>query len=225
MEISYSDLESFPKWRDGLHWWEEMENWSRAYEVKCMVPHATNQETGVQTTELLLYDVPQIMRPAGRLAVSALMEDRLRTAMMAPEPSKPFMAAVLGLLKVRQLALRYLALPRPYIFRHKLIAEDANAHGRYNLVTYENEPYYVEANFRNRWGIQAWYKWATGRPIPGDMTNKFKPEGYCIETCGPEMFQNKGMAEIDGMKSKMHAMGRGGCPFVVAELDQDSYHD
>ncbi len=83
MQISYTELPSQEKgWKDGLHWLEEVEEWSKAYEASHVVPDAYNKKTADETTNLLLWDVPERLRPYGRNAVSALMEENLRNAMM-----------------------------------------------------------------------------------------------------------------------------------------------
>jgi hypothetical protein len=90
MEISYDALPSGSSkgskdgegWRDGLHWLHEIEAWSVEYEKEFMVPDEHNRKTADETTALLLYDVPEGMRGSGKKVVSALMDDRLRRAMM-----------------------------------------------------------------------------------------------------------------------------------------------
>lgn len=83
MEISYDALPSSKTgFRDGLHWFEEIEAWSVAYEAKAMVPHKDNYMTANATIEILLWEVPSFLKPLGRKSVYLLMEDRLRAAMM-----------------------------------------------------------------------------------------------------------------------------------------------
>lgn len=83
MEILYEDLPGAQSgWKNGIQWMEEMEKWSVEYEKKCMVPDETNKKTADETTAMLLYDAPQSLHPFGYKVVSALMDDRLRKAMM-----------------------------------------------------------------------------------------------------------------------------------------------
>lgn len=86
MGIEYSNLRSGGKggegWTDGLQWLEELNEWSADYERRSMVPDKNNQKTADQTVAILLYSMPRLMKPHGRRVVSALMDDRLRTAMM-----------------------------------------------------------------------------------------------------------------------------------------------
>ncbi|KAK4995191.1 hypothetical protein LTR66_004942 [Elasticomyces elasticus] len=83
MNIDYANLPSAKKgWTDGLHWMDEIVAWSQAYEQRHMVPDEANKKTADETTALLLYSMPESLKPIGRQAVSALMDNRLRKAMM-----------------------------------------------------------------------------------------------------------------------------------------------
>lgn len=83
MGIDFGSLPSAKTgWRDGLHWMEEVEQWSLEYEAQHMVPNIYNKKTADQTTAMLVYSIPAALRGVARQAVSALMDDRLRKAMM-----------------------------------------------------------------------------------------------------------------------------------------------
>lgn len=83
MGISFRKLVSAEKgWEDGLHWLHDLEAWSQQYEKENMVPHAANNKTADRTVAILLWGLPTALIPFGERVVSALMDDRLRTAMM-----------------------------------------------------------------------------------------------------------------------------------------------
>ena len=86
MGIGYQNLRSGTEggtpWTDGLQWLDELNEWSAKYEERYMVPDKNNQKTAEQTVAILLYNLPKPAKPYGRKIVSALMDDRLRTAMM-----------------------------------------------------------------------------------------------------------------------------------------------
>ena len=83
MGIDYDNLKSAREgWVDGLQWLEEMIEWSEEYEQRAMVPHEQNKVMAEETTRILLWDLPEALKPIGRHAVSVLMGDRLRHAMM-----------------------------------------------------------------------------------------------------------------------------------------------
>ena len=70
-------------WMDGLEWWEEVNEWSEAYEREKMVPAETNRKTAEQTVRILLWTLPGPLKGVGRHMVSALLDERLRKAMMS----------------------------------------------------------------------------------------------------------------------------------------------
>lgn len=83
MGIGYEKLKSGKdRWIDGLHWLEDVVEWAEAYEKRCMRPHINNKITAEQTVAVLLWNVPPAMKGIGKHLVSALMDERLRTAMM-----------------------------------------------------------------------------------------------------------------------------------------------
>ena len=86
MGIQYSKLESAQEgWKDGLQWLNELSKWSDEYEERSMVPNKNNHKTAEQTMAILLYSLPAFMKPYGKKIVLALMDERLRSAMMYVE--------------------------------------------------------------------------------------------------------------------------------------------
>jgi hypothetical protein len=211
MKISYADLPSCNGWRDGLHWYDELEAWNIAYEKRCMVPAMTNKKTADETTALILYDLPKSWWPAGRQLVSALMDSRLQKAMMYDPPPRWVQSLVDGIFYTRKLALRYLALPRPNFLAVEVVSEEPGENGRHHMIYYTTEPWYVSATFYNRYGFQAWFKWLIGRPIPG---SKYKADGYLIPEVGPKAMEGKGMKDFENTMESLMGAGRGGCPFA-----------
>ncbi len=86
MGIGYEKLKSGGEggegWRDGLEWLEEVIEWAKGYEKKAMMPDENNRKTAEHTVAILLWGVPNLMKPFGKRVVSAIMDDRLRNAMM-----------------------------------------------------------------------------------------------------------------------------------------------
>ena len=87
MGISWEKLKSGTggkegTWEDGLQWVEEVLEWSQQYERDYMVPNINSMKTADETTRILLWSVPGPLKGAGKKLVSALMDDRLRNAMM-----------------------------------------------------------------------------------------------------------------------------------------------
>jgi len=83
MLIDYGQLPSAKRgFQDGIQWLEEIWRWAEEYEIKHMVPDENNHQTANATTAILLLALPEGLKPIGRHAVSAAMDDRLRRAMM-----------------------------------------------------------------------------------------------------------------------------------------------
>ncbi|KAI9722357.1 MAG: hypothetical protein M1812_001829 [Candelaria pacifica] len=216
MSIDYSELRSAQHgWRDGLHWLEDVHEWSQAYEERCMVPDVNNRQTADETTKLLLYLVPYRFRGAGKHAVSVLLNDRLREAMMYEKPPRGYTIFVEGALHLRKLFLRHLALPRFKNFREVSEGADPKS-GCFYYKTYAAHPWYVKPTLSNRWGFEAWMTWALGGSLPGDEGEKFKPKGYHIQDIGPDSMQGKGLDAVSVTKARIMERNPQICPFAFA---------
>lgn len=203
--------------RDGLHFYDELETWKDTYEAEKMVPHQKNHQTANETTKLLLLSLPGWAKGVGFNAVKAVMDPRLRRAMMYDEPPAMYSRLVNGFLTLRKYVLRYLALPRPAFLRVRQIRDVSDAQGRRTLRFYDNFPYYVKPTLINRWGPGAWTSWLTGRPLPGD--ERFMPEGFLTEKVGPKIFEDDGKRrsdwerEANETRERLRRERTGGCPF------------
>ncbi|OOQ83731.1 hypothetical protein PEBR_33308 [Penicillium brasilianum] len=212
--ISYETLPSGKMgFRDGIHWLEEVRDWSLEYEVKHMKPHPRNKEIADRTIDVLLYNLPRFMKPLGLYFVSFLMDQRLRSAMMIDPPPAFFSAVFSAVFRLRKFYLRYLALPRPGFMRLDVFTEKPNKYGRNYVLFYEGAPFYVQPTIWNRWGPVAWFKWALGQPLPGDDGDKYYPHGYYTPDLGPKYFEGKGRKELEVIKRSIQQQRMGQCPF------------
>ena len=83
MSISYQDLPSYEEgWKDGLHWLEEIRQWSLKYEQANMVPAETNARLANRHLDVLFLNLPPNLASMGKSAVAVLLGERLRKAMM-----------------------------------------------------------------------------------------------------------------------------------------------
>lgn len=83
MMISFDELPSQKSgWKDGLHWLEEVRDWSLAYETSHMIPAVTNKQLADSTMDILLWYMPTRFMVTARAVASLLMDDRQRKAMM-----------------------------------------------------------------------------------------------------------------------------------------------
>lgn len=142
MGIDYGPLQGNGSWKDGLEWLDSVDLWSQAYEKETMVANEWNKKTADQTTAILLYDLPFWAKGTGKNLVSALMDDRLRRAMMYPDthPFYPWLVeTVFGL---RKMLLRHFSLPRPYFMRFESVSHEPDPDtGRYHRTVYAGEPW------------------------------------------------------------------------------------
>ena len=83
MSIPYDALPSSKSgWMNGLEWLSELQTWSKAYEVKNMVPNATNKTLALATVDVGLTNVPKFLKPVALQFAAALLDQRLRRAML-----------------------------------------------------------------------------------------------------------------------------------------------
>lgn len=85
--ISFVELPSSKSgWKDGLHWLEEIKEWSLRYEEINMVPAKTNSQLANSHLDLLFFGIPNDITYLGKKSVAVLLGDRLRRAMMYVHP-------------------------------------------------------------------------------------------------------------------------------------------
>ena len=214
MKIDFSPLPSGSTgFRDGLHFLEEVDAWREQYEMDHMVPNEKNHRTANETTELLLMSLPGFMKGIGFNIVKAVMDARLRKAMMYTNPPPIYPIILSAVFALRKFFLRYLALPRPAFLRVRSVTDIPDAQGRRHLVNYDNFPYYVKPTLMNRWGPGAWVSWLNGRPLPGD--EGYFPEGFKSSEVGPNIFRGKGGKEAEVTMSRLRKERTSGCPFMM----------
>jgi hypothetical protein len=220
MEIDLSSLPSSKQgWSDGYHWLREIQDWSERYEATSMVSASTNNKLALAHLDIIFLNLPQRLNIVGKQVVSAIVGERLRQAMMLPQPSWTLNLAIHGLLNFRKLVLRHLALPRPEFMRKQYISSLPEDSGRYSSREYLSHPWYVKPTFQRRWGLRAWVTWLLGRKLPGDDGNKYNPEGYLISQVGPASLKGSGKIEMDADLDRMRMTNPGGCPFLLTKED------
>jgi hypothetical protein len=143
MDIDLSPLEHGPSsFKDGLEFFEDIQSWADQYERKYMVPNKFNHQLAEETSAILLTDVPGPMKSTAKNFVKALMDDRLRKAMMYDEPSPIYPLLVKGIFALRKIVMTYLFLPRPYALRFNPLSEKPDPKtGRYYTNEYDGQPW------------------------------------------------------------------------------------
>lgn len=215
MNVPYHRLKSSGTgWTDGLHWLEELNEWSTAYEIENMLPADTNHILSAATIDLALANVPRLFHSVVRQYVSAFLDERLRIAMKLQQPSRPMAYTLSMVLNFRKLALRHLCLPRRDAARELWFSQSPDPRtGRFHATHYVDRPWYIEPSLSNRWHIVSWILWSVGGAIPSKDNPENRPEGYKIADLGPENMEGKGIQEMDMARSLLAEQVRK-CPFA-----------
>lgn len=213
MGMSFKPLAHYPNFRDGVEFFDDLKNWALSYEEEVMIPNEWNHKLANETTAILLYNMPEFMKPFGKHVVSSLMDDRLRKAMIYPEPPHYIAKLTTTLLAIRGFAIRWFFLPRPYVLRYNSIDSAPDASGRLHLKYYEAEPWYVRSTWWTRNEPSAWIRWAAGKPYPDGVN--YMPEGYKMFEVGPKVYERVGKVECQATKEMLMKAERGGCPFAM----------
>ncbi|ETN36453.1 uncharacterized protein HMPREF1541_08731 [Cyphellophora europaea CBS 101466] len=220
-------------WRDdGLAFYSALDQWSKAYEARVMLPHEDNYKTAVRTLELLNSVYPRFMHGVISKAFVALMDERMRIACMFPPSPPSYKQFFEGAFKVRAWLIRHLFLPRRSLWgwwvpedERGLVTEYTSTDGRRWFTMYDALPHYVKPTLWNRWGPSGWLSLAMGVPRPGD--DEMYGEGWKVDEIGPERFAKKGQKEFEVTRKSLEGRVEtergvyggdasvGGCPFFV----------
>lgn len=211
MHISFDPLPSSKTgWRDGLHFYEEIDTWAKAYETKHMLPSKHCHDTAIKTKELFLTTVPSFARGLVSHLLSAAMDDRLREAIMF-DPAHPMVKSGLeAFMTVRRFLLLHLALPRIGFVRN--LSKEETPEGRRYVKNWGIAPHYVKPTFWSRWGPLGLFQLAIGAPRPGD--EGMCPEGYLRSNMGPKSFDGKGKEFFESELKVVRETQTRGCPFI-----------
>ncbi|KAF2089450.1 hypothetical protein K490DRAFT_36961 [Saccharata proteae CBS 121410] len=218
MEIPYTALKSGKDgWRDGLQWLDELEEWSDAYEEQYMVPAEANNQLANATLNLALFPLPRWIRGVILSFALVLLDKRLRFAMMLDDPPLICERIMHLVFNIRKYLLRHIALPRPYGMRQRWFTETPDPQtGLHHPMRYIAHPWYMKPSFKARWGLGAWVRWLSRKPLPGDEGKKYHPEGYAIREMGPEGLKDKGYEEMEKTIERLsRTKDRLSCPFAA----------
>ena len=83
MQIPYDVLPSCRSgWHNGLEWLDELAEWSNVYQQDHMMPAISNKHLAYSTIDRLLWKLPVSMKSVGKNLMTALLEDKVREAML-----------------------------------------------------------------------------------------------------------------------------------------------
>ncbi|KAK0642985.1 hypothetical protein B0T16DRAFT_415046 [Cercophora newfieldiana] len=220
MDISFEKLKPYleGKPNDGLSWTQAILAWSEDYERATMVPAQSNKKLGKHSIDILLTGSPPWLHGVVTHLISAVMETRLRNALMIDEPPQYYFSLVAGFCAIRSWALRNLSPPRPEWMRLRFVTTDEEPDpetGKYHMLQWDDYPWYVKPTFWNRWGPGALLTRLTGGVVPGDPA--YLPGGYLAAELGPDSLRGKGEVEMEKMRAEIREQTRrrlaaGGCP-------------
>lgn len=212
MNISYEALPSYKTgWKDGLQFYDELDKWSKDYELRNMVPDDNNHKIAVKTKELLLSTIPAFSRPIAASLIAAAMDERLRAAMKFEPASQSVVRSLQSFMSARKFILRHFCLPR---WSHaKYHSTKSSTDGRNWVQVWSTTPHYVKPTLWNRFGPSGIYQLLIGAPRPGDKG--MCPEGFLRSNVGPRAFDKKGKDEFSQTKSRLMQSRSSGCPFQV----------
>ncbi|KAJ5173597.1 uncharacterized protein N7500_001528 [Penicillium coprophilum] len=224
MDIPYDALPSAKSgWQDGLHWLDELEAWSKAYDVKNTVPDEHNRTLAFATLKVGLTNVPRILHGMGLQFVAALLDRPLRRAMMLEEPAWLTQTALEAVVTVRKFLIRHFFLPRPDFLRSRWFTSEPDpSTGRYHFMQYIGHPWYIKPTLIQRWGLKSWVLWFTGGYIPSKYLPEYRPEGYRIADLGPVSLEGKGADEMRDAKQRVMTRFQG-CPFSYIQETKTPY--
>jgi hypothetical protein len=124
---------------------EEIRDWADEYERQSMFPSQTNHELAEVTSALLLYYTPSMLKGLAKRFIIALMDDRLRKAMIYP-PQPRFLHNFIDYsFAIRGFLLRNFFLPR--MKRIQFTQREKNKYGRYNVNYADNEVFFLTKRF------------------------------------------------------------------------------
>ncbi|KUJ13834.1 uncharacterized protein LY89DRAFT_590394 [Mollisia scopiformis] len=215
--IKYDVLGDGAELNDGLMWLEALDDWSSEYQERYMVPAESNKQVADATLYHITWKLSKKMKSVGNRVVAALLEDKLREAMMIPKPPQSYYTLINRFISARKFILLHLSLPR---MRPKKRLPIASSSGRIHSRKYNIQPWYVKPTFSNRYGLKAWRTWWKGGVLPGDDGGKYFPEGFRASELGPNGLRGRGEKEMGAERSRLEELWsseRGVCPFLVQE--------
>ncbi|GAO15346.1 uncharacterized protein UV8b_07095 [Ustilaginoidea virens] len=212
MGISYSPLPSGARgWQNGLEWLEELETWSKQYEIQHMTPSTSNTALAISALNVVLTNVPRMVKPVAAQFAVASFSPRLRTALAFDKPPLWVRGGLSLVLSIRKLLLRHLFLPRPLFMRKKWSSEAEAKTGYYNSEHYIAHPWYARPASKCRWSCRSWILLLTGGYVPSHNTPEFRPQGYRIPDVGPAGLEGQSTEDVEAAKHMIRKMQA--CPF------------
>ncbi|KAF2966329.1 hypothetical protein GQX73_g7279 [Xylaria multiplex] len=215
MLIPYSPLPSSAQgWTDGLHFANELYDWTIQYEELVAKPVPTGDQYVRVYVDGAAAALPAPFTSFLRKVIAFDLDETMRISLNIERPG-----AILSLLLrcvggLRRAAVRYTCLPRPKFLAVHNVAQQANPEtGLYNLDQLTLQPWYVKPSAWNAWSPKALLLKTLGGRKPGSFGDKYHPGGYDLKTIGPQPQQGKGMEDMAATVEFLKTRNAKGCPF------------
>ncbi|RDL30743.1 Uncharacterized protein BP5553_10088 [Venustampulla echinocandica] len=220
MEIPYTLLPSSQVgWDNGLHFAEELRDWTIRYEAVVAKPQPTNDQYVRVYVDSVTSNMPKLFTTLLRKVVGSDLDDTMRASLCMEAPG-PILNSILTLgTSFRKFALRYLYLPRPSFLAVKPVDDDPNPlSGLYNFNHNNFQPWYVKPSFWATWNPVAVFVRSLGGRAPGTAGDRYHPSGYDLMTIGPKPQEGKGLDEMRTTIEFMETRGLADCPFHSGKI-------
>ncbi|EEB91076.1 hypothetical protein MPER_10631, partial [Moniliophthora perniciosa FA553] len=190
---------------------EAFKEWVEDYESKYMIPDPINHSVSLLTTEELIRQLPEafgIRNFARKLAV-AILEDRVRIAMMHPEQPWYIHTFLNGVLKFLAWQVRYFHLPARTVYGPVEPSMPKFKQGEEPLMYplhFQSKPWYKPEPRSLGERAVNWLLIKVGKYDVMPST-KYRSGGYRLDTIGPLKFERSGREEVYRVAEQLQ-----GCP-------------
>ncbi|KAF6789373.1 hypothetical protein CSOJ01_14800 [Colletotrichum sojae] len=219
LRIPYDVLPSHETgWRDGLHFANELADWTLRYEEEVAVPSGPSEQYVKVYVDAAVASLPGFVGRMLRAMLADDMNDVMAKSLGLEAPG-PILRTIFNILRTaRKLFLRHLCLPRPSRSAVKLVHDSPNPETKlYNFQRKVLQPWYMKPTFWSSWGPGALLLRALGARMPGERGDRYYPQGYDLKTIGPEPQRGKGVEEMAVDVEVIKARGVATCPFSNAK--------
>ncbi|KAI4864542.1 hypothetical protein F4820DRAFT_329599 [Hypoxylon rubiginosum] len=215
MLIPYSYLPSSAQgWTDGLHFANELYDWTVQYEERVAKPVATGDQYVRVYVDGATSTLPAPFTSFLRKVVAFDLDETMRISLNLERPGA-LLSLSLGLARgLRKALLRHACLPRPAFLAVHNVEVDSNPETKlYNFDRLTLQPWYVKPSAWNRWNPKALLLKAAGGRSPGSLGDRYHPGGYDLKTIGPKPQEGKGTEDMAATIEFLKTRSLTECPF------------
>ncbi|KAE8135997.1 hypothetical protein BDV38DRAFT_272462 [Aspergillus pseudotamarii] len=216
MEIPFTFLPSYETgWKDGIHFAQELYDWTLAYEKVAAQPTDSTRYIGRRLMELAKCNMPAPLKPLIESIVVTKLEEHSRISMGFEKPGILVSIFAKSVLVARKFILRYLSLPRPDSKAVHVLSDSPDpSTGLYTWNLWIEHPWYIKPTFKHRWGPKALLVRLFGNGAIPSETDSYKESGYDLRTIGPVAQEKRGQDEMEAIFQSLKGTNyAAACPF------------